>query len=305
VELRDLQFFCLTAEMEHVSNAAEKLGVAQPFLSKILGQVEADAGVKLFDKTGRRVRLNEFGEIFYEHAKKVLAEVDVLRTEIDFAIKNRQHTITMICNTEGYVSELFVEFQKLNPSYSLRVIHVPREDMQGILNTGDADFAFCCPPLRTRNENIITEEIFHDIGCVMLPKGHPLLNKKSITIEDIKEIPLITHVKGTAMRNSIDPIFEKYGVHPNIICETDDTNMIIHAVKNGAGYSFITYGMLYRYPEAKKYCVDGNIQNKVGHFGISYSKFSENNRNAEHFKEFAKQYFVKMQEFIDNFKLND
>ena len=40
MELRDLRYFCMTAELEHVTKAADKLGVAQPYLTKVIGQIE-------------------------------------------------------------------------------------------------------------------------------------------------------------------------------------------------------------------------------------------------------------------------
>ncbi len=84
MELRDLRFFCLTAELQHVSKTAEKLGIAQPYLTKIIGQIEEELGTQLFDKVGRQIRLNHYGEVFYIKAKKVLADMENLYTEMDY-----------------------------------------------------------------------------------------------------------------------------------------------------------------------------------------------------------------------------
>jgi len=83
MEIRDLQYFCMTAELEHVTKAADKLGVAQPFLTKVIGQLEKEIGVPLFDNVGRKIKLNEYGEVFYFHAKKILTELDNLRNNMD------------------------------------------------------------------------------------------------------------------------------------------------------------------------------------------------------------------------------
>lgn len=72
MDIRDLRYFCLTAELEHVSKAAEKLGIAQPYLTKIIGQIEDEFGAELFDKVGRKIKLNNDGEVFYQNAKKSL-----------------------------------------------------------------------------------------------------------------------------------------------------------------------------------------------------------------------------------------
>ena len=49
MDIRDLRFFCLTAEMEHVTKAAEKLGVSQPFLTRVISNLEKEIGLSLFD----------------------------------------------------------------------------------------------------------------------------------------------------------------------------------------------------------------------------------------------------------------
>ena len=76
MELRDLRYFCLVAEMGHVTKAAEKLGVSQPFLTKVITNLENEVGTQLFDNNGRKIALNRYGEIFYDRARAILASVD-------------------------------------------------------------------------------------------------------------------------------------------------------------------------------------------------------------------------------------
>jgi DNA-binding transcriptional LysR family regulator len=86
MELKDLNYFCLTAETEHVTRAAEKLGVAQPYLTKVINHVEEEIGVALFDKVGRQIKLNAYGQAFYEQARKfflhgqLYVEMDIFLT---------------------------------------------------------------------------------------------------------------------------------------------------------------------------------------------------------------------------------
>ena len=77
MELRDLRYFCTAAETEHISKAAEKLGVSQPFLTKIITQLEEELGCELFDHVGRRVKLNRYGKLLLESANKILDEIDL------------------------------------------------------------------------------------------------------------------------------------------------------------------------------------------------------------------------------------
>ena len=82
MDIRDLRFFCLTAEMEHVTKASEKLGISQPFLTRVISNLEKEIGLSLFDNVGRKIRLNENGGTFYVQAKKILSEMDELNTQV-------------------------------------------------------------------------------------------------------------------------------------------------------------------------------------------------------------------------------
>ena len=123
MELRDLNYFCLTAELEHVSKSAERLGVSQPFLTKIIGQLEDEIGITLFDNQGRKIKLNQNGEAFYAYAKRVLVEMDNLYAGIDNLLDKQERTITILSDTEGYNTDIVLEYKKAYPQNNLSIIN--------------------------------------------------------------------------------------------------------------------------------------------------------------------------------------
>ncbi|MEA4894829.1 MAG: LysR family transcriptional regulator [Oscillospiraceae bacterium] len=299
MDIRDLKYFCLTAELEHVSKAAEILGVAQPYLTKIIGQLEDEFGTELFDKVGRKIKLNENGEVFYRNAKKILSEVDNLYTEMDFLQEQNMRTISLFCNTEAHAHGMIVEFQKKNAKYALKLAYATRKEMLEALMTGAADFVLCDPAIDTDvSRNITTEIVFQDTACVMFPPGHPMLKRKSIKFEELQGERLVTASKGGAMRNHVDYVFDKYSVRPKIVCETHDVNLIIQAVLSGLGYAFISYSVLAKYPELGLYCIDIDSPDKYGNMGLSYNSLSIENRYMKDFLIFSREYFSNLQEKI-------
>lgn len=300
MDIRDLRYFCLTAELEHVSKTAEKLGIAQPYLTKIIGQLENEFGSELFDKAGRKIKLNNSGEVFYRNAKKILADVDNLYTEMDFVQKKNSRTISMLCNTGAHAHGMIVEFQKKNANYALKLAYATKKEMTEALRTGEADFALCDPAIDSDPAtNIVTEVLFRDTACLLFPPGHPMLSNKSVKFEDLQGERLITPAKGGAMRNHVDFVFDKYGVRPNIVCESHDFSLIIQAVSSGLGYAFISYSVLEKYPELSQYCIEIDSADKYGNMGLSYNSLSVENRNMEDFLNFSRDYFKKLQEKID------
>lgn len=75
MHLDELQWFVVLAETEHVTDAAAELGISQPTLSRALARLEEQVGVPLFDRVNRRLRLNAYGHILLEHARRSINEI--------------------------------------------------------------------------------------------------------------------------------------------------------------------------------------------------------------------------------------
>lgn len=287
MDLRDLRYFCLTAELGHVTKAADQLGIAQPTLTRIINQIEEDIGGKLFEKEGRYIKLTPAGEIFYKHAKKVISDANILISEMDYVFDHKERTVKLLCNTESFATWLVFQFKKVCPNYSISVLHAAKQEMVEALISGETDFALCCPPIEGKESSgIITETAFYEDGLVLLPPDHPLLGKKSVSLDDLRKDPLVTMQKNSGMRNMLEPIWEKHDFYPHIICESNNQNMLIQAVLEGLGYAFVTKLIIRDYPELQKYCVEIAASKSRGFFGLSYMSGSLANKNNMHFRDF-------------------
>ncbi|MGI5979707.1 MAG: LysR family transcriptional regulator [Oscillospiraceae bacterium] len=291
MEIRDLQYFCMTAELEHVTRAADKLGVAQPFLTKVIGQLEKEIGVPLFDNVGRKIKLNEYGEVFYFHAKKILTELDNLRNNMDELIERRSHTIRIVTNTEAHYPQLVLAYQKANPDYQLAITFATREDCLNAIKTGEQDFAICSPPLpNDPTKGITTDIVFREKPCVMLPPNHPMLSKKAIDFDDMIGEPMVATSKDSALRINLDQCMERHGYTPNIVCESNDLSMIISTVKSGLGFAILPRSAFFSRPSIRKYCVETSIPDAVGELGLSYSATPRDEIRESDFSHFVKTF---------------
>jgi DNA-binding transcriptional LysR family regulator len=296
MELRDLRYFCLTAEMEHVTKAADRLGIAQPFLTRIIRQIEEEIGGDLFEKAGRRIRLNAHGEVFYTYAKQVLADMDRLISEMDYVFDRKEQTITLLCNTESFATRMILAFREQQPNYALSVLNVTKEEMIESLTTGEAQFALSAPPIQeSEGLNLVTKPAFKIRGIVLLPPGHELLANNRITLDDLRGEPLVTMPRKSGMRSTLEPIFDKYNFHPQIVFESNNLKMITQAVQSGFGYAFVTPLIMEDYPELLKNCVDIDLPERVGSYGLTYNRLTVENRNARHFRDFILSFLERLQ----------
>jgi len=294
MDIRDLRFFCLTAEMEHVTKAAEKLGVSQPFLTRVIGNLEKEIGLSLFDNVGRKIRLNENGDTFYRHAKKVLTEMDALNSEVRSMLDRHDKSIRILCNMSSYSPELIVAFRKKYPNYTISIEFSTIKDIVNALSAGEADFAFSSPPLPDDPLKCLKTDLVLCERCsILLPPGHRLIGKENVDFDDIKNEHLITTSKGTGLRINIEQTFKKYNFRPHIVCESNDMNLIIHSVKDGMGYAIIPRWQLYSNPELKQFCVDVNIPETYANIGLTYSTNPSTGDACSDFKEFSTQFLVE------------
>ncbi|SEM54818.1 regulatory helix-turn-helix protein, lysR family [Paenibacillus sp. OV219] len=90
MELLQLKYFQTVARLEHMTKAAEELNIAQPSLSQTIARLEEDIGVALFDRKGRAIRLNRFGQVFLERVEHILQSIDESVREVrDMSGMNR------------------------------------------------------------------------------------------------------------------------------------------------------------------------------------------------------------------------
>ena len=292
MEIRDLRFFCVTADLEHVTKAAEQLGVSQPFLTRIIGQLEKELGTALFDNVGRKIRLNSFGEVFYGLAKKALTEFDNISVEMDRLLDRHESTLTVLANSEGYSVDIAMEYNAEFPNNTLSISYASRNDIIDSLISGEADFAICAPPIpEDPMRGIITELVFHEYVVVLLPPDHPMLAKQILTFSDLIGEPMVSTLKGSGVRISLDQAFDKYNFHPQVVCETNDPTLVAKMVLRGMGYAIMPRSSMLLDPQLRNYCRNLDIKENHGVLGLSYNKNFAVGEEAEGFIDFIRDFF--------------
>ncbi len=295
MDIRDLRFFCMAAELEHVSNAAEKLGVTQPYMTKVIRQLEKELGTQLFQTVGRRVKLNDFGALIYPRAKRILADIDGLYQDVDIALEQRENTITILSDAEAYSSDIVLGYKREHPECSISFTFKARREIVEELLMGRTDFALTTPPIaQDPVTGIVTDIVLTERACALLPPGHRLLGRSSVSLDDLRGEPMVTSPKGAGMRNNIDMIFSLYDYHAPIVCETNNVDLQIRAVKSGMGYAWLPRMLMRRDPELSRFAVDLDTPEATGFVGLSYNSKNRNSQKTEGFMEFIKDYFADL-----------
>lgn len=217
MELLQLQYFITLAECQHMTRAANSLMVSQPSLSNTLSRIEKELDVKLFDRQGRNIVLNDYGKVVLKHAKNIFRELDNIHTEID-ALKHAQdNTITIGSVDSEYVKDWLPFFITEHPNILVHhSIGTPTE-LENQLQNGDIDFAIT-------DSNSLTEEyasqlLGHDEYIILGPLDNPIPNDEPQDFAAFRNEPFISRSKVDKNARAIDILSNAAGIKPNIIFE--------------------------------------------------------------------------------------
>lgn len=182
MELLQLQYFREIARSGHLSRTAEKLHIAQPSLSQTLKRLEDELGVRLFDRTGKRLVLNEYGRIFLKYTDQVFHALDNARLELDTIRHMESKTVSLqIRSASMLLPELVQAIQKADPEIRLQIFQHSAEQRAA----GQCLCITSSYQLPAENESVSV--LMKEAVKAAIPKGHRLAEKENICLADLKD----------------------------------------------------------------------------------------------------------------------
>src|SRR5579875_3155222 len=145
MELRQLRYLVALAEELSFTRAAANEHVAQPALSQQIKRLEEEVGLALVERTTRHVRLTEAGQLLVVRARRVLAELEAARTEMQgLRGMDTGHVTVGAMHTMGPVdlSLAVARFHDLHPHVGLTIREYSSEELAEMLRVDELDLAF-------------------------------------------------------------------------------------------------------------------------------------------------------------------
>jgi DNA-binding transcriptional LysR family regulator len=246
IELRHLQYFRVLAETLHFGRAAELLHISQPPLSRQIALLEEDLGVKLFDRSRRRVELTEAGQRFYldtgavfsalEQAKRnALATARGAAGELSVGfMMSTAYSITPII-TRRYAAQF--------PQVNLKLAETLPLDLAADIYNGQKDVAIMYRPQDCTSLETVT--VYLEPMMVVLPPGHRLCEHEQIDCAELAgETFIITPKRiAPALHDMIVSFCLQNGVTPNIGLEINMQQSIVNLVGEGMGIAIVPRSM--------------------------------------------------------------
>ena len=298
MEIKQLLFFKRTAELEHMTKAANDLMVSEPFLSKSISALEKELGVHLFDHVGRRIVLNPCGKTFYQRVSAIFSEFEDAKKELRNISLSQQTRLTIVTNVSQYMPSLLKSITLNNPEMKIRQLSAPRRDIITMLLNGEVDFAICSPPIK-ENVEMKTVHMRFEPGVVIFPEGHWLKIRAEINLEEITGETFITAARGYGAREAFEAYFEELGLFPPIVIETGDTGSVFRYVENGLGIAAVSMSAVLQEPAFRHcYSVIGNGASG-GDVALTWRNNQYISEAGRFFIEKSTEYFKSLDAFVE------
>lgn len=235
-----MRWFLAVAEHGHVTRAAAELRVSQPGLSRAVARLERELGAALFDREGRNVRLSRYGEVFREHARRLVAEDDAARRALAQAADPGQGEIRLgFLHTQGasLVPDLIRRYRERYPRVTFRLLQDSSARMTAALRTGEADLAIVSP--RPDDPVFSWRPLVVERLLLAVPAGHRLARRRRARLADAAGEPFIAMRPGYGLRAITDELTRQAGLRPEIAFEGEEISTVCGLVGAGLGVAIV------------------------------------------------------------------
>ena len=241
MDIAELLTFIKVAETNSFSEAALRLFVTQPAISKRIAALESSLGVRLFDRIGRQIILTEAGIRLLPKAKQIAND-----------IKDIQHSMTL--QTEGISGELGIatshhiglrrlpnilkKFQINYPLAHLDIDFTQSEDAYQQVLKGDVEIGIIT--LSNQDDHLIESiPIWSDPLTCVVSRDHPLAKVSNLDLVELAKHPCVLPNENTFTRQIAEQVFGKQGLKPLVRMNTNNLETLAMLVSIGWGWSLL------------------------------------------------------------------
>jgi len=250
MELRHLLYFKTVAEELHFGNAAAKLFISQPPLSRQIKELEDELGVLLFTRTNKRVTLTDAGRYFKSETNAIFARLEESKSMVKQIHKSESGELRI-----GYISSVYqqhladvlIAMRDVFPHIKTNLFEIPTLTQVKALEQGDLDVGILRAPVHSTQLKVQT--LFFDPFMVVIPNSTPTFNMQDQLAAYLKQSPFIFFSKGFAPRynDKLTEICQRMGFTPTIVHEANNVHSILQLIEAGLGVSILPSSLQQQY----------------------------------------------------------
>lgn len=243
-----LQFIDMLLKQGNFTKAAKSLYISQPYLTQVIKRKEVELGVELIDRQSHPFQLTTAGQLYHRYLITQLANENQLKKQLETFVANEKTPIKLgvLASLGTYLLPLFLpNFQKNCPSIQVQLTEdVPSRNEKRLLNN-EIDFLIGQNP-ETLPPNLKTYARGNHGYYAVIPESSQLyqpgirtLPARSISVKSLLQEPLILTLHGSAIRQQIDYLIQKFQIQPTILLESNNIFTIAKLAQSDMGITFL------------------------------------------------------------------
>jgi len=223
-----------------MTRAAQKLFLTPSALSMLVRSLEEELGLRLFERTTRRVLLTDAGAEFLPIAQRTLEQLDGAVRQLQTAYLKQGESLRIATSpllASSLMPAVIAAFKNDFPGIRLDLLDVPVAAVAETVKSGQADLGLCTSVQDL--QGLKSEIVFQDTLCVVCPQEHTLASSDSVEWGDLLEFPLILLRTGTGLRDLIDKSMQRWAGQLRPEYEVSNINTAIGLICAGLSVSML------------------------------------------------------------------
>ncbi len=245
MDLKLLRCFMVVADELHFGRAARRLNILPSSLSRNIGLLEKELGLRLLSRTTRDVSLTRSGHLLMREARPLLAQVEKVADLVRDSAASDERVFrigAMDSAAIGLMPQLVHDFREQAPDLELHLLEDKSAKLLPKLLSGALDIAFVRPPMSPHSA-IEFEHLLEEPTVVAIPNGHALSKFESLRIQDLADVPLILPSPRSRPHsyNLTIQLFLDASLQPNVEQQAEEKQTIINMVGAEIGAAIVPY----------------------------------------------------------------
>lgn len=242
MQFQQLLYFVAVAETRHFTRAAEQVHVSQPSLSQQVRALENELGAELFSRARGNIALTDAGEALLPLARRILADADTARIEVQELAQLRRGRIRLgatpsVCT--GLLPEVLRAFHDRHPGIQLLLEESGSHDLVRELARGALDLAIVVLPLPTPSPALTTVELLREDLVVVSSPDVRGFGGKSVRVADLQRERLVMFRHGYDLRELTVAACRAEGFEPEFAVEGGEMDAVLGFVRAGLGVAVV------------------------------------------------------------------
>lgn len=259
LDLRALELFMAVAEYGSFTRAAEKTFVTQPYLSKVVKQLEEELNVTLFNRTTRKLELTDAGKIVIEQGRLALKPLQDMPNLLDELQDLRKGEIMLgippVIGTLIFPS-MAQKFHRVFPDVTLRLFEFGAKQILALAEEEKIDIGFTVKPFP--EDHFYVKPYFVDEFMIYLSHRHPLASRKKVKVSELAQDKFILFTNEFTLHDTVVSLCKKNGFSPNIAYESSQWDLMVELIALDMGIAILPKSIFEKHnnPHVKMLSID-------------------------------------------------